>query len=314
MATRIDIKGVIIPNDYKWFFDWLEMDATCPKDVEAKLEEAKGGDVEVYINSPGGIIVVGSEIYTALRSYKGDVKIYIVGEACSAASVIAMAGYCEMSPTALMMVHCVWTGATGNHSVMEHAAEVLRTADEALANAYMAKSGMTKEEVLDMMDHETWLTAEKAKEKGLIDGIMFENQGKLQLVASTFALPTPAQMEKARAIIAQQNKPDDGLEDFLKEHCVIAAGEKAPAALLYETYCGWCEKKGAEPISQKKFGGLLAERGFQNKRGTGGPYWWHGVGIANEANEDTEGSRSFTDNTALLRAKLNLLKLKGEER
>ena len=148
MSKRINIKGVIIPNNYKWFYDWLEMDATCPNDVEKVLTEANGGDVEVYINSPGGIIDVGSEIYTMLRSYEGDVKIYIVGEACSAASVIAMARYCEMSPTALMMVHCVWTGAVGNHSVLEHTAEMLRTADESLANAYMHKTGMSKEDVL----------------------------------------------------------------------------------------------------------------------------------------------------------------------
>ena len=54
-------------------------------------------------------------------------KIYITGEACSAASVAAMAAYCEMSPTALMMVHCVSTYVEGNHNSLEHTAEVLRT-------------------------------------------------------------------------------------------------------------------------------------------------------------------------------------------
>src|SRR5690554_2248490 len=104
---RINVKGPIIPNSYKWLYDWFDEDSTCPNDVEKVLNEANGEAVEVYINSPGGIIDVGSEIYTMLRAYKGDVKIYTVGEACSAASIIAMARYCEMSPTALMMVHCV---------------------------------------------------------------------------------------------------------------------------------------------------------------------------------------------------------------
>lgn len=212
MPKKINIKGVIVPNDYKWFYNWLEMDCTCPNDVSNTLDEAKGGYVEVYINSPGGIIDVGSEIYTMLRAYKGDVKEYVVGEACSAASIIAMARYCEMSPTALMMVHCVSTYGGGNHSAFEHVADVLRTADNALANAYTAKTGMSKEEALAMMESEMWLTAEQAKEKGMIDAIMFENQDPLRLTASTFALPSVEQMEKVKNMIKEQ-KLSDAKED-----------------------------------------------------------------------------------------------------
>ena len=123
MKKRIDIRGVMIPNDYKFFYNFFKADSTCPEDVKRVLDTAQPGDeIEVYINSGGGVIDVGSEIYTMLRSCE-NVKIYITGEACSAASIVAMAGYCEMSPTALMMVHCVSTGARGNHSAMEHTAE-----------------------------------------------------------------------------------------------------------------------------------------------------------------------------------------------
>ena len=119
---RIDIRGVMIPNDYKWFYDWFEEDSTCPRDVQKVLDAmVDGDDLDVYINSPGGVIDVGSEIYTLLRDagQRCNLKIHVTGEACSAASVAAMAGYCEMAPTALMMVHCVSTsGVSGNHSVM----------------------------------------------------------------------------------------------------------------------------------------------------------------------------------------------------
>lgn len=217
MAKKINIKGVIIPNSYKWFYDWFEEDSTCPNDVQKVLDEANGEDIECYVNSPGGIIDVGSEIYTMLRSYKGDVKIYIVGEACSAASVIAMARYSEMSPTALMMVHCVSTGARGNHNDMEHAAEILRTADDALSNAYIAKSGKSKQEVLAMMEKETWLTAEQAKEKGLIDGIMFEEKEPLRLTASNFTLPTEEKMEQVKKMIKEQTNESV----FLMQKCKL---------------------------------------------------------------------------------------------
>lgn len=226
MPKRINIKGVIIPNNYAFFYKWFGLDCACPADVEKGLIEAKGGDVEVYINSPGGIIDVGSEIYTMLRAYSGDVKIYIVGEACSAASVIAMARYCEMSPTALMMVHCVSTGNYGNHTVFEHTAEVLRTADEALCTAYMQKAGMSKEEALAMMEHETWMNAEKAKEKKLIDAIMFEQKDPLRLTASAFELPSAEQLEKVRALIEKQASQGE-LED--------TTGDEGKAAFLMQS-------------------------------------------------------------------------------
>lgn len=212
MKHRINIRGVMVPNDYKWYYDYFGEDCTCPADIQKVMDAFTDGDkIEVYINSPGGVIDVGSEIYTLLRSRKDNVKIYITGEACSAASIAAMSAHCEMSPTALMMVHCVSSGARGNHSDMEKMAEVLRTADKALCTAYMAKAGMSEEDALAMMEHETWLTAEQAKEKGLIDGIMFEDsQPETPLVAGPlFALPDNNQMEKVKKLLKQAEDPDN---------------------------------------------------------------------------------------------------------
>lgn len=209
----------MIPNSYKWYYDFFGEDSTCPKDVQDILDAVKQGDeVEVYINSPGGVIDVGSEIYTLLKTQKENVKIYITGEACSAASIAAMAGYCEMSPTALMMVHCVSSGVNGNHKAMEHMGEVLRTADKALCTAYMDKAGMSETEALEMMEHETWLTAQQAKEKGLIDKIMFEEQERdaVQMVnGRSFKLPTPEQMEKVKNMLKNNTSESGDVKDKL---------------------------------------------------------------------------------------------------
>ena len=209
MKHRFDLRGPMIPNDYKWYYDWFGEDSTCPADLKKIMDIFQPGDeLEVYINSPGGVIDVGSEIYTMLRSHAEETKIYITGEACSAASIVAMAAHCEMAPTALLMVHCVSSGASGNHNAMEKAAEILRTADEALCNAYVAKAGMTKEEALAMMEHETWLTADQAMEKGLIDKVMFADDTTPDLLMDgLFELPTDAQMEKARAMMNQEETP-----------------------------------------------------------------------------------------------------------
>lgn len=206
--ARIDIRGKLIPNDYKWFYDWFEEDSTCPKDVSKVLDMAQDGEeLEVYINSPGGVIDVGSEIYTLLRMAKErcNLKIYIMGEAHSAASIIAMAGYCEMSPTATMMVHCVSTGGvSGNHNAMEHTAEMLRTADQALCTAYMQKAGMTEQEALNMMERETWLKARQAVELGLVDAVMFEKpeaEETMLAAGHLFKLPTKSQMEQVKKLM-----------------------------------------------------------------------------------------------------------------
>jgi hypothetical protein len=114
-----------------------------------------------------------------------------------------------MSPTALMMVHCVSSGVQGNHSVMEKMAEVLKTADDALSNAYIAKTGKSKAEVLSMMEAETWLTAEKAKELGLIDGIMFKDNEPLRLTASNFKLPSEERMSRVKEMMKEQSIEND---------------------------------------------------------------------------------------------------------
>ena len=214
----------MIPNDYKWFYDYFEEDSTCPRDVQKILDAAAPDDeIEIYINSPGGVIDVGSEIYTMIRSFRtmrsgADVKIFITGEACSAASIVAMSGYCEMSPTALMMVHCVSSGVRGNHSDMEHMAEVLRTADRALCTAYTEKTGMSEEEALAMMEEETWLTAQQAKERGLVDAVMFEAKETMPLVAGPlFSLPTMEQMEKVKKMMGETDAKKDEASVFLMQ-------------------------------------------------------------------------------------------------
>lgn len=83
---KIEVKGPIIRNSEKWIYEWFGMEATCPKDIGNAIAEANGEPITVEINSGGGDVFAGSEIYTALRAYSGDVEIHIVGLAASAAS------------------------------------------------------------------------------------------------------------------------------------------------------------------------------------------------------------------------------------
>ena len=183
---KINIKGTIIPNDDQWIYDLFDIDATSPARVSEGIAAAaeKGEPLEVYINSGGGDIFAASEIYSAIREYSGDVKIHVVGLAASAASVIACAGRSDISPTAQIMVHNVSSAASGDYHDMDKMSEILQKANETIANAYITKSGMTKEKALEIMDKETWLTADVAVELGLIDEIAGNKNTKSQLVAA----------------------------------------------------------------------------------------------------------------------------------
>ena len=169
---EIDVRGDIIGNDDKWIYDWLEWDSTCPDDVKSALQTMPAGEkLIVNINSGGGSVMAGQEIYSLLHGRK-DVEIHIQSLAGSAASVIAMANTCKMSPVATIMIHNVsMSGASGDYHDMQKNAEILKTMNSARAEAYVAKTGKTKDEILKMMDKETWITASQALEMGFIDEV-----------------------------------------------------------------------------------------------------------------------------------------------
>ena len=172
---RLNISGDIIPNDDKWVYDWLGYDGTCPKDVHELLGKADGGPVDVYINSGGGDVFSGSEIYETLRDYPGEVTIHVI-YAASAASVVMCARRSVITPTGMVMVHNVSSVSCGDYHTMDKSSEILQKANQAIAAAYTAKSGKSEKEVLDMMDRETWLTGQDAVEAGLVDAI---SEGRL---------------------------------------------------------------------------------------------------------------------------------------
>ena len=181
---KISIRGPIVSSNQHRFYQFYGMEATSPKSALAK---GNGERAEVEINSGGGEIFAASEIYTALRNYAGGVHIRIVGLAASAASIIAMAGESEMTPTGMMMIHNVQTEASGDYRQMEHTAGTLRDANHAISSAYVAKTGRPEAEIAAMMDAETWITAERAVELGLVDRVMQPDTGQKPLAADFYS-------------------------------------------------------------------------------------------------------------------------------
>ena len=167
---KIKIQGTIVPDDVTEVYEWFGLSCTSPKDIVFPDEVE---DIDVEINSYGGDVYAGSEIYTALKSYPGKVTTTVTGIAASMASIIAMAGdHVRISPTGQIMIHNVSSYSEGDKRDFEHEAGVLAGYDKTLANAYRLKTKLSEEELLDLMNHETWLTPQEALEKGFVDEIL----------------------------------------------------------------------------------------------------------------------------------------------
>lgn len=183
---KIDIRGAIISDDYQEVYDYFGIAATSPSVVKNAIAQAEAeGDKEllVEINSGGGSVFAGTEIYYALKKFDGTVNVVIPSLAASAAGFIAMAGdKVSMSIMAQFMMHNASTYASGNYQNMDATSDFLKNIDSSIINAYMTKTSKTRDEIQAMMDKTTWLTAQQAQEAGLIDEILFE--GKIDAAAS----------------------------------------------------------------------------------------------------------------------------------
>lgn len=220
---KINVKGPIVASSEKWIYDWLGMEATSPKDFIKTLEEASGDDVEVEINSGGGNLFAGIEIAAAIEKYKGNILTDVVGMAASAASIIAVSTKCRMHHAAMMVVHNVQSGANGDYHAMDQESYSLQQANAAVAQAYVRKTGRTPEEVLEIMDRESWITAQEALDMGLCDEILQDaSQVRPPLVNAVDSGMLPqAVIEKIRnempnlAKQAEEEKPLENAKDAL---------------------------------------------------------------------------------------------------
>ena len=179
MPKRIQMRGPLIPNNSQEVYDYYGMEATSAKSIAEALPE-DGSDVVIEVNSNGGLVTVGSDIYTALKNYSGHVTVEVTGMAASACSVAIMgADKVVISPTAQIMIHkALLKYVSGNSDDFESAANALKASDRGIINAYKAKTGLSENELLELMKNETYMSADEAVEKGFADEIMTFNESE----------------------------------------------------------------------------------------------------------------------------------------
>lgn len=206
----VEVTGEIVPNDYGWIYDWFGIDNTTPNKIKDAINALEDGEeLEVRINSYGGDVASGQEIYSLLQTVQ-NCTAKIMGMAASAAGFLAMgARRVEISTVGTIMVHNVSTyGVSGDYHEMDKTSEMLQRLNAAIAGAFVAKSGRPEEEILEMMDRETWLTANQAVSMGICDAIIGgakTQPGKYSNALFGMSI-TPEMIEEAKTAKAKQEK------------------------------------------------------------------------------------------------------------
>lgn len=167
--AEIDIEGEIVSDP------WMDTDTSASqfRDLLKQIGDAK--TINLHINSPGGDVFEGVTIYNMLKQNKANIHVYVDGLAASIASVIAMAGdTISMPANSMLMIHNPWTFGQGNADDFRKLADDMDKIAESMKTSYLSKSnGKIDEDTLsDLMDQETWLTAQEAVDYGLADEVL----------------------------------------------------------------------------------------------------------------------------------------------
>ena len=170
-TINLNIHGAVVDQDF-----W-GMGLPTPQGVIDQIREAGPGDqIDVHINSPGGNVFAGQAIHNILRQNPANVTVYVDGIAASIASIIAMAGNkIVMPPGAMMMIHNPLQLMIGNYfaSELRETADYLDKVRDALVATYQSHcKSKTKDEIVEIMDKTTWLTAAEAVEAGFADEVL----------------------------------------------------------------------------------------------------------------------------------------------
>lgn len=161
-----------------YIYDVLGFPFNDINEIVKAVDSIKTDNILVRLNTPGGEIVDCLSLYQSLLNHKAKVTIRIDALAASAGSIIAMAGdTVQMYDTSLMMVHQAWVYLAGNKKEMQAMIQILEKIDASLTRIYKEKTGLSSSKIEAMMDAETWLSAEEAKDKGFADEIISSSGG-----------------------------------------------------------------------------------------------------------------------------------------
>lgn len=246
--TELYIYGNIEKKD--WIDEWFgtggeKTDAYSLKDALAHVDTP---NLTVRINSYGGSVSEGLAIYSLLSEFKGHLKTIVDGFACSAASVIFMAGQERVVPeNGLLMIHNAWSYAEGDANVMKKMAEDLEKITQPSLNIYVNKTGLSQEKVKEMMDREEWITSQEAFELGFSTTQERKNEAMQALEASfvyNLVMKNKKLQEETKKQNEKNNLNDENINKITEK--ISAALEKSTKEIVDKIFEEHCKGSGTE--------------------------------------------------------------------
>ncbi|HLR70988.1 MAG TPA: head maturation protease, ClpP-related [Pseudogracilibacillus sp.] len=161
-------------------YAWTDEGEHSAQTFKNELDEL--GNVEtinLYVNSPGGSVFEGITIHNMLKRHEAKVIAHVDALAASIASVIIMAAdEIRMPSNAMLMIHNPWTFVMGNAAELRKKADDLDRIGESAITSYLDKAGdkLIEEDLREMLDAETWLSADEAYQYGLCDIVEESNE------------------------------------------------------------------------------------------------------------------------------------------
>ncbi|CDQ39547.1 ATP-dependent Clp protease proteolytic subunit [Virgibacillus salexigens] len=210
MATDENVGEIYIYGDIE-SYKFIEEDTTATSFKEDLDGLGDVSSINLYINSPGGSVFEGLAIYNMLKRHKAHVNVQVDALAASISSVIAMAGDTIYMPkNSMLMIHNAWTMAVGNSADLRKMADDLDRISQSSMQSYLEKAGdkLSEDKLKEMLDAETWLSADEAKGLGLADVVLESNQMAASINNDLFAnyknVPKQLQKEEKQAISSQE--------------------------------------------------------------------------------------------------------------
>lgn len=183
------------------------------KDFAQRLKAAKGKNITLRINSPGGSTMDGSAIYNMLKRHDGKVTAHIDGIAASMAGVIAMAAsHIVMPENTFIMIHNPSVMGEGESDDLRKMAELLDKIKSNLVTAYASKSGADPKDIAKWMDDESWFTAAECLELGLCDEVIASVEAAAFVSATEYFPARFVAVQKITPAIpagVQENQPNN---------------------------------------------------------------------------------------------------------
>lgn len=159
---------------------WRDDDVINAKDIRESLESVTD-DIVIKLNSPGGDVFEGIEIYNYLKDHPSNVTVEVTGVAASAATFItAGANEVIMNVGTSLMIHEASTFTWGNKSDIQKTLNALETIDESILSIYSEKTGQSNEQLEEWMNEEKWFTADEAVEFGFADSVKRDNDEPIE--------------------------------------------------------------------------------------------------------------------------------------